>query len=283
MDRTLPEIDALWDYNQPAISEARFCELLAQHPEAPVAWREEVLTQVARTFSLRRSFTQAHEILDGLSCREGRCRVRALLERGRCFNSAGDKEQARPLFVEAMEEATAQGLDGLAVDAAHMVAITHQGAQALAWNQRALAMAQASEQPGARKWLGSLLNNIAWTLHDLGRHQEALEHFEEAVELRRPAGGQAWRVARWSVGRCLRSLGRLTQALEIQEALARENEALGQPGGYNQEELGELHLALDRPEEARPFFARAWGLLSQDAWLVKNEPQRLERLRRLAG
>jgi len=56
--------------------------------------------------------------------------VRYLLERGRTFNSAGEKDRARPLFVQAWEIAGAAGLEGLAVDAAHMVPIVVGGPRA---------------------------------------------------------------------------------------------------------------------------------------------------------
>jgi len=38
---------------------------------------------------------------------------------------------------------------------------------------------------------------------------------------------------------------------------------------------------LGREEEARPYFARAWSVLSQNVWLVETEPERLERLHTL--
>ena len=51
--------------------------------------------------------------------------------------------------------------------------------------------------------------------------------------------------------------------------------------GYTEEELGECLHALGRPDEARPFFARAHERLSRDSWLVENEPDRIARLKRL--
>ncbi|MBI4926955.1 MAG: hypothetical protein HY835_04260, partial [Anaerolineae bacterium] len=85
------------------------------------------------------------------------------------------------------------------------------------------------------------------------------------------------RIARWCVARTLRSLNRLEEALQIQQELLAENTE----DGYISEELGELYLALGKPEEARPHFAQAYSLLSKDDWLVKNEAQRLERIRSL--
>jgi hypothetical protein len=53
--------------------------------------------------------------------------------------------------------------------------------------------------------------------------------------------------------------------------------------GYVQEELGECLLSLGREAEAKAHFAAAYGNLSRDEWLKRDEPDRLERLRRLGG
>ncbi|MBD3646582.1 MAG: hypothetical protein HUJ31_03805, partial [Pseudomonadales bacterium] len=45
---------------------------------------------------------------------------------------------------------------------------------------------------------------------------------------------------------------------------------------------GELYLSRD-PDKAREYFRRAWELLSRDAWLTENQPDRLARIRKLAN
>jgi hypothetical protein len=91
------------------------------------------------------------------------------------------------------------------------------------------------------------------------------------------------RIAAWCVARTLRSLGRVEQALSRQMALKAEFEAIGESDGYVFEEIGECLLVLDRSEEARPFFAYAYEILSSDPWLVKREPERLARLKNLGA
>jgi hypothetical protein len=49
------------------------------------------------------------------------------------------------------------------------------------------------------------------------------------------------------------------------------------------EEIGECLLARGRLDDARPHFAQAYTLLSQDPWLLAQESARLERLRNLGG
>jgi tetratricopeptide (TPR) repeat protein len=278
------DIDAYWEYSDPAASETRFRALL---PAARGDERLEVLTQIARTYSLRRDFAQAHALLDEV---EGQLasagpapRVRYLLERGRTFNSSSDKERARPLFVQAWEVASAHGLDGLAVDAAHMVPIVVGGSEGAEWTRRGVELARRSTDAKARALLPALLNNHAWNLHDEGRYGEALLVFREAEVVWLASGKQPQgRIARWSVARCLRSLGRFEEALAIQRALEQEWTATGAASGYVFEELAELLDATGRREEARPYFRRAAEELAKDDWLVKNEPQRLARLRERA-
>jgi len=276
------DIDSFWEYSDPAASEARLRSALV---EARGDDRLELLTQIARTYSLRRDFSQAHSLLDEVEGQLGPAgpapRVRYLLERGRTFNSAGDRERAKPLFIEAWQIAAANGLDGLAVDAAHMVPIAVGGAEGAEWTRRGVELARRSNDPKARGMLPALLNNHAWNLHDEGRYAEALPVFREAEVAWLATGRQPQgRIARWSVARCLRSLGRFDEALAIQRALEKEWEAAGKPDGYVFEELAELLEATGKPEQAKPYFRRAADELANDAWLAKKEPDRLARLRK---
>ena len=276
------DIDALWEYSDPAVSEERFRAAL---PAALGDERLELLTQIARSLSLRGRFDEAHAVLDEVEIQlagaGSRPRVCYLLERGRSFNSAGEAEKARSLFSEAWDRGRAAGQDGLAVDAAHMVAITFVGSpEAIVWNQRGLAMARGSQDAKARGLIPAMLNNTAWDLHELGRLDEALALFEEA-QAEWIARGKAGpiRVAKWAVGRCLRSLGRFDQALAIQQALLAEHTAAGSVDGYVFEELAENLAALGRPGEARSYFAQAADELGKDEWFVQHEPARLAGLK----
>ncbi len=275
------DIDAYWEYSDPAASEARFRSLLVQ---AQGDDRLELLTQIARTFSLRGNFAEAHKLLDEVESQLASAgpapRVRYLLERGRSYNSAGDRERAKPLFVEAWTIASANGLDGLAVDAAHMVPIVVTGPEGADWTRRGVELARRSSDPKARGLLPALLNNHAWNLHDDGRYSEALAIFREAEVAWLATGRQPQgRIARWSVARCLRSLGRYDEALAVQRALEKEWATAGSADGFVFEELAELLEATGKPDEAKPYFRRAAEELGKDAWLVKHEPQRLARLR----
>jgi tetratricopeptide (TPR) repeat protein len=288
-DNELPDIDTLWDYSHPDVSEARFRELLPRAERSGDRdYHLQLMTQIARAQGLGRRYDEAHATLDGVCERLGddlpRVRVRYLLERGRCFNDTKKHADARACFVEAWELARAKGLDGLAVDAAHMMGIIEPGDEALAWNLKAMGHAKGSSDPKARRWLASLQNNIGWTYHGIGQYEKALEVFEDALRLRVEQGKpENIRIARWSVAKMHRLLGRAEQALETQRQLHDELAAIDEPDGYVFEETGECLLALGRGEEARHQFARAYELLSKDAWFVANEGTRLERLKNLGG
>jgi len=289
-----PELHTLWDYNDPAGTAVRFQALLpAVEASDNRAYHVELLSQLARTHSLRRHFAEAYDLLDQaqalLTDEMVVPRMRCLLERGRCFNSAGEPEKALPLFREAFGLGTAVGTqaDYHTIDAAHMMAIAEPlPINQLQWNEAALTLAEASPDARAGGWRGSLYNNIGWTYHDMGDYQKALEIFAKALawrEAHHQDKPETIRIARWCVGRTLRSLNRLDEALALQQSLLAEYEDVGQTDGFVFEEIGECLLTLGRGEAARPYFAHAHAELSQLDWLAADEPERLARLAELAG
>ncbi|TAK42813.1 MAG: tetratricopeptide repeat protein [Betaproteobacteria bacterium] len=240
-----PDIADLWDFDRPDLSEERFRAALG---DAAGDARLELLTQIARSYSLRARYEDAHRLLDEIEPQLAAAgpapRVRYLLERGRTFRSGGAPDKAGPLFAEAWELGRTSGLDGLAIDAAHMVALVEPKTEdRLAWNERALELSRRATEPYARNWQASLHNNIGWSLHDAGRFAEALVHFETArKERERRKQVNEIRIAKWAVARCLRSLGRRDEALAIQLALKAEWAADGKVDQSVMEELGLLGI-----------------------------------------
>ena len=285
----MPALDDLWDYNDPVGSETRFRSAIeaAAAGGDPIA-ADEARTQLARALGLQGRFEDAHDALDRIEADHpagGRVRVRLLLERGRLWRSSDSTASAVVPFEEAWELARALGEDGLAVDAAHMLALVAAPPGEPTWHERALGLAEASPEPAARRWRGSLWNNIGWARFDAGDLDGALAAFETALAARREQGGpREVRVAEWCLARCVRALHRSAEALAIHERLAAEAAAAGEPeSGFTAEEIGECLLDLGRSEEARPYLARAAGLLAADPWLAEHEPDRIARLRRLGG
>jgi len=285
----MPPVDELWDYDDPAVSEARFRTAIeaAEGAGDPMA-AIEASTQLARALGLQGQFEAGDEILDRVDFdhpSEDRIRVRARLERGRLRRSSGDVAGSMAPFEGAWELARTLGEDGLAVDAAHMLALVDAPPGEATWHERALELADTSPEPAARKWRGSLWNNIGWARFDAGELDAALEAFETALAARREQGQpKETRIAEWCVARCVRALGRPADALAIQQRLVAEAAAAGEPeSGFREEEIGECLLELDRAAEARPHLARAAELLGADAWLAEQEPDRIARLTRLGG
>lgn len=279
------DIEAFWEYGNPAASEARFRAALER---ATAGERLELLTQIARTHSLRGAFDAAHAQLDAVE-RElpgagAAPRARYLLERGRTFNSAGDKSRASALFLQAWDVASAARLDGLAVDAAHMLAIVEPAADAERWTRQALALARESADPKARALVPALLNNHAWNLFDSGRYSEALASFREAETAWHATGRQPQgRIATWSVARALRALQRHDEALQLQRQLERDWASAGSVDGYVFEEIAENLEALGRTREATDYFRRAAAELGRDAKFARDQAARWQRITSLAA
>jgi tetratricopeptide (TPR) repeat protein len=274
----------LWNYDDPAGSEIRFRRFVRQiSTSGATDLRAEALTQLARAQALQGKFRAAHHTLDQalplLPEGTSRARIRYRLERGRVFNSGGDRRAARPLFLSAWRDARRSREDGLAVDAGHMLALVESGRRQVAWNARALAIAEYSRRPSARRWRASLQNNIGWSRFDRGDFPGALIAFRAALRYRRNQRvPKETRIAQWCVAKTLRLLGRTSEALRIQRRLLAEWRRAKGKDPYVFEELGECLGLLGRSGEARRWFRLAHLELCQDPWLVANEPVRLQRL-----
>lgn len=286
----MADFDALWSYNDPSGTEQKFRAGLNEiKSTGDLALELELLTQIARTQGLQRRFDDAHATLDDVERRmrptDHLVRTRYLLERGRVFNSSKQRERAIPMFTDAMNLAVANTLDFYAIDAIHMLGIAEPDAEKqLAWNFKAMQLAEASTDERARGWLGSLYNNIGWTYYEQQRYDEALEIFKKCVtffeDTKRP---DRLRIAQYSVGKTFRALGQLDRALVIQMELHGDAKQRNEPDGFVCEEIGECLLAQGKADNAKPYFAQAYELLSKDEWLKRDEPKRLERLRELGG
>lgn len=257
------DLNALWDFGDPALSEQRFRAAL------PGASGDEALilqTQIARSYGLRGQFERTRTLLASLAPQLAQAgpeaRTRYWLEVGRSLASAThppasqtetSRQQARAAYEQAIALARAERLDGLAIDGLHMLAFVDTSpTDQLRWGEAALAIAVASEQPAAQRWQASLRNNIGLALQQLGRHAEALAQFEQALALReRTSNPGATHVARWRVAQSLRLQGRADEALAIQQKLAQDSP----PDRYVFEELEILYRARGDTSRAAHYAA----------------------------
>src|SRR5262249_25261719 len=114
------------------------------------------------------------------------------------------------------------------------------------------------------------------------RHDEALALFERDIAYRHSIGAEfEASIALWSKAKTLRFLGRVDEALPIQQSLVDHPLRNGKPAeGYTHEEIGECLLLLGRESEATPHFAIAYRCLRAPNLV---DARRLERLRTLGA
>lgn len=287
-----PNFDSLWNYQQPDSTEMVFQKILENlHDSVEMSYDQEyhveLLTQIARAQGLQGKFEQAfHTLNTADSLLQDSMfvpKIRYLLEKGRVYYSNKNLDTAKKFFLEAYQFGEKKDLEFYSIDAAHMLGIVAEPQNQMKWNLKALDLAEKSEDQRCKKWLGTLYNNIGWTFHDEGKFGKALAMFKKDL---------AWRqknddlvsilIAKWSVGRTLRSLDKIAEAMVIQQELVEDYQKNNMPiSGYVLEELGELHLVQKSDEKAADYFSKAYKILSKDAWLQKFEKDRLERIKKL--
>ncbi|HEY2190075.1 MAG TPA: hypothetical protein VGH48_16080 [Caldimonas sp.] len=258
------DINALWNYAKPELSEQRFVAAMAGASDDD---RLVLKTQIARTHGLRGDFDAARRILAELSeaqaTASAEVRVRYFLELGRTYASPvhpeatqtpENLEAARSHYMRAFELAEAAQLDALAIDALHMmVVVDTTPEQQLEWNLRALAYMERSPQADAKKWEGSLRNNVGYAKRLQGDFDGALEQFRlSRLAYERTGNIRSVRIADWMIARTYRAMNRLDEAVALQLALERDWDRDGEPDPYVYEELALLFRELgDEPRAAR--------------------------------
>jgi tetratricopeptide (TPR) repeat protein len=249
------QIEQLWDFDNPARSRERFLAA-AQHASGDELVM--LLSQVARTYGLEREFDLARGVLaelEPLVAGVGpEARARYLLEVGRAWVSAthdpesladDDRDTSLSVFDQAAREAELAGHDGLLVDALHMAAAVPQDAgERIRLAERAVAVADASDQEAGRRWRPSVLHNLGYELASAGRHAEADATLRAALEARTTDDDPAaTRATRWMLAWNLRLMGDIDTALALQEQLQAACEAAGKPDPFVDEEIALLRAA----------------------------------------
>ena len=174
---------------------------------------------------------------------------RVAIERGRVLNSTGEPGRRRrrtsPTLYGWRRRRARRGWRWTRYTCRRSQRAATDGPR-LRWqiDERALAEIEASDDPQVRRWLGSILNNLGWDLHDSGRPEEALAVFERAVEVRPRPRTTGW-VVRPLVHRPHAAhLGRYDEALALMRELAAD--PFGAEDEYVHEEIAENEKALGR-------------------------------------
>jgi len=242
---TLPTIASLWDFNDPPGSRQRFLEAVARDDvRAETELLLEMQTQIARTYSLQREFTDAHRILDDVDRalhavpRDAfpRARTRSLLERGRCHRSAGDTEASLPFFHDAEHVAASNDLWRLAIDAVHMIALAASTPEErIAQNLRGMALVR--EHPEEHGWTWALLNNLGEEYLGTHDYPKAIEAFSALADYQHKRSGHADMYTLKDLAKAHRLNGDPAYSVRTMRALMDDLEARGTSDEWIREEL----------------------------------------------
>ncbi len=288
----LANFDAMWDYDNPAETEELFRGVLnglgnSSESSYDRNYHVELLTQIARAQGLQQKFSDAKKTLaeaEKLLNEETKSgKIRYLLELGRIYLSSGEKDKAKEIFLQAYDYGKANKLDFYVMDTIHMLGIVEDPKEQINWNLKAIEIAEETKDLRIKSWLGPLYNNIGWSYHDQGDFEEALKYFQKGYDYRKAqADDNATRIAKWSVGRVYRSLGKYDEALKIQKELEKEIDDANLPkDGYVYQELAELYH-IQKNAEAKKYFKLAYDFLSQDNQIVENQSEELDRMKKLS-
>lgn len=290
---TRADYDRIWDFSQPEATEAELRSLLpaaSQLQGREQCYHIELLTQIARSQGLQKKISEARTTLEEaerlLESHVEVCQVSAkirwLLERGRLLVLERTPAQAHAMFREAWVLASNSGEDYLAVDSAQMLALTEPPKEQKNWLLKAVKLAEVSPQVKTKYWLGALYTSLGWKYYDLRQYDNALEIFQKALSHLNIEGKERpVFVAKWSLGKVLRAMSRIEEALTIQESLLAELRSHGARDGRVFEELAECLQLLKRSSEAQPYYGLAYEELSKDEWLKDNKPDHIKRLKDL--
>lgn len=293
----LENFDDVWGhFGQPSLVEKKFLEFLPQAELLPdKSIYLQLLSQLALSQALLKKFDMAHATLDKakseLTDEHDLAQTRILLERGRVYQQAGDIAKARVYFERSYELSLQRGFEAQAINAAHMIAIVADATvDKIAWNQRAIDLGMATKDDEARRWMGSIWNNLGGNYLETQELDKAMQAFEKSLEYRKEEKyAPNIRFARFRVAQVFRLLGNLDRALMLQHELLMECDAMAfakkidmpvemfiLTRGWIYEELSEIYQGV-----VKGYAKLAYDALSSNEAFAKNEPTRLERLAKI--
>lgn len=198
-------LDHLWNFRDPAASEATFRSAMTEEMY-DADERAELATQLGRAISLQGRFEEADALLDEIDDDEPTVGVRILLERGRVLNYGGRAAMAVPLLEQAAELADHLGEEFLAVDALHMLSIAD-AANAEMWMRSALEYASTARDERTKRWMIALHASLGAFLQGKKRLTEALVEFQLAEQWAERLGSERQKVmARHAITECGKAL-----------------------------------------------------------------------------
>jgi tetratricopeptide (TPR) repeat protein len=280
---SFPDYDGYWDTHNLEETERQIRSRLPIGAEVVTPDQVEALTQAARVFCLqgkvkeaRNFLLYAESLLKGISAEDAvKAQVRYHLEEGRVYCLSMYPSRALESFKQAWELSAGTGkFVFFAIDAAHMISITLPVKQGRDWLQRAVALAEKSENRQSSLWLPYLYMENGWLAFDINQFDSALAWFEKAD--RGLANNQSLkRTLKWCKARALRAAKKYTVAVELQKEIFLEMSELGESNGHVSLEMAECYKLLNQEEEASTYFKLAYEKLKVDKWFSENYTQEL--------
>ena len=291
------DLDQLWNPADIPGSEVAFRTLLEDTQKLATPDHShlvELLALLARSEALQQKFQAARSSLEKaerLLKQEQptqatsiwiSMKIRWLIEKGRLQVLEKTPSQARTYFSEAWTLAINSGENYFAVEIAQLMAVTEPQKSQQEWLIRGIEIAEKSSHQKTKMLLGPLYSSLGWKFYDLKLLEKSLATFQKALKHHTSFGtGREAFVAQWSIGKVLRALGKVEEALAIQKALLSELGIGGERDGRLYEEVAECLQALRRTTEAQPYFELAYRELSNDEWVTDNQPVKLKRMKDL--
>ncbi len=268
----------------------------------------QIASQVALVQAMQQKFDDAYATLHRaekfLVDKNGIAQIRINYERGRVMYQEDlwiDGKVVRfheiyALFYKAYALSEKLHYDYYTVDLAHMIAIiVPDNLQKIIWNNVALDIAVKTEDKKTKLWLGPLYNNLGQNYFDVADYEASLQAYQEAYDIF-VAQKEVSQVqfASWTIARCLRVLGKVDEALAMQQQnlqileVAFKNKSLNVAEstfylmrGLIYEEFAWLYYVQNNHDQTRLYASRALQNLEQDSMFVKTSSERLEKLRSL--
>ncbi len=289
--RQFPDPSGLWNFRNLSETEQNFRSLFPAHEN----WSEsDVLNfhQYIRVLDLQGKHEESKLALeeskkkwDSMENKNSqKIEISFLIEQGRHFCLLMVPSQAQKYFFNAWEMSLETKQTPYAIEAALLLSINQPLKQKREWLERALELAEKSNDPIAQLWLGPLLMMEGWRCYDLHRYEEATVNFEKAFKL--PAIQEEEpdkAVIRWSLARSYRASGKFDDSLSIQRKLEHEMNLSGKPNGHVLLEIAECLQSTNEKDEAKEYFKSAYKELSLNDWYTHNRPSELQRIKFLAN
>lgn len=260
--------------------------LTAAEAKSDVSTQIEALSQLARSHLTQGLFEGAHEWLgkaDAIASDKYPGYARYLGVKGRLEWREGRNDSASIYFQQMYTYSKSIGLTARTIDACRMMAIVGTPEEQISWGRRGIAEAEAAGLP---KELPSLWNNLAASLGDQKKFDEAYEAFVKARDYHWQYGSETGKLfADYQVGWALRMKGAHDQAMTWLRPSLAWAERLGNEEVQAQacQDIGEIYAAKKDPAAALTYLRRSLALFVKLGYR-EHSPQLVSDLeKRIAG